>query len=154
MALRPPEPMQAEETLAQGAGGPTQVGAPPSACRSRRVGKGIIMAAPPLAHCSTMTPCYVVSGFFHRVSQLWHPLLLSLQAVFSQPRAVVSLGLHSKSLFLAPSSPSQQVTHDSGCNAQSCGIDHACSSYLLLPSTDRLLHSPLIPRSPADSCPS
>ena len=112
------------------------------------------MVAPPLAHHLTMMPCYGMSCFFHRVSQFWCPLLLSLWVVFSQPRALLSLGLHSKLLFPAPSSPLQQATHDSGWNAQSCGVDHACGSYLVLPSTDHLLHSLLIPRSsssvPAD----
>ena len=112
------------------------------------------MVAPPLAHHSTMTPCYGVSGFFHRLSQLCHPLLLSIHAVFSQPRAVLSLGLYSKTLFPAPSSPSQQATHYSSWKMQSCTVDHACSSYFVLPSTDHLLHSPLICQSsssvPAD----
>ena len=144
-ALRPLEPTQVEETPAQGEGGLAWVGAPPNARRGQRswwMGKGVIIVAPPLARCSTMMLSYGVSGFFH---SLWHPLLLSLQAVFSQPRAVLSLGLHSKPLFPTPSSPSQQATHDSGWNVHSCSVDHACGSYLVLPSTDRLLHSPLIP---------
>ena len=149
--------MQAEATVAQVVGRPTQVGAPLNARRGQRswwVGKGVMMVAPPLACHLTVTRCYGVSGFFHRLSLLWCPLLLSLQAVFSQPRAVRSLGLHSKPPFPAPSSPSQQVTQSSGWNVQSCGVDHVCSSYFVLPSTDRLLCSPLIPQSsfsvPAD----
>ena len=114
-ALRPPEPSQA--------GGKAQKGAPPSASgcqRSRPVGEGVIMAAAPLARHSTRMPCFCgVPGFFCRHSPLWSSLLLSLQAVFSQPIAVPSLGLHSKPHFPAPSPPSQQVTHNSGWNAQS-----------------------------------
>ena len=84
-------------------------------------------------------------GFFRRLSQLWSSLFLSLQSVFSQPTAVSSLGLCSKPHFPAPSPPSQQATHNSGWNVQSCNVDHACSSYFVLPSTDHPLHSPLIP---------
>ena len=36
-------------------------------------------------------------------------------------------------------------TEESGWDSQSCGADHACSSYFVLPSTDHLLCSPLIP---------
>ena len=42
--------------------------------------------------------------------------------------------------------PPQLATHNSGWNAQSCGVDHLCSSYLVLPSADCLLYSPLIPQ--------
>ena len=42
--------------------------------------------------------------------------------------------------------PSQQVAQDPGRNVQSCGVDHVCSSYFVLPSTDHSLCSPLIPR--------
>ena len=140
-ALRPPEPSQA--------GGKAQKGAPPSASgcqRSRPVGEGVIMAAAPLARHSTRMPCFCgVPGFFCRHSPLWSSLLLSLQAVFSQPIAVPSLGLHSKPHFPAPSPPSQQVTHNSGWNAQSWDVDPACHSYFVLPSTDLPLRSPLIP---------
>ena len=56
--------------------------------------------------------------------------------------------------FSSTQPPSQQETCNSGWNAQCCGVDHACSSYFVLPSTDHLLHSPLIPQSsfsvPAD----
>ena len=86
VALRALEPMQEEVTPAQEAGGPPQVGAPPNAHRGRRswgVGKGFIRAALPLARCSTMTSCFGASSFFHRLSRLWCPLLLPLQAVFS-----------------------------------------------------------------------
>ena len=52
------------------------------------------MAAPPLAHHSTMMPCpYGILGFFQKLSQLRSSLFLFLQAVFSQPIAVFSLGL-------------------------------------------------------------
>ena len=130
-----------------GAGRPSQMGAPPSAHQSWWVGKGIIMAAPPLLCHSAMVSCYYgVPGFFCRLFQLWSSLLLSLQAVFSQPTAVPSLGPCSKPHFPAPSPPSQQATHNSGWNVQSSGVDHVCSSYFVLPSTDHLLHSPLIPR--------
>ena len=84
--------------------------------------------------------------FFHRLSRLWSSLLLSLQAVFSKPTAVPSLGPRSKPHFPAPSPPLQQVTHDSGWNVQRCGVDHVCSSYFVLPSTVCLSCSPLIPR--------
>ena len=113
------------------------------------------MVALPLVHLSTMTPCfYGVPGFFCKICQLWSSLLLSLQAVLSQPTSVPSLGPCSKPHFPAPSSPPQQVTHDSIWSAQSCGVDDACSSYFVMPSTDHPLHSPLIPQSsfsvPAD----
>ena len=79
------------------------------------LGKGLIMAALPLAHHLTMTPCfYGISGFFCRLIQLWSFLLLSLQAVFSQPTAVPSLGPHCKPHFPAPNPLLQQVTRDSG----------------------------------------
>ena len=127
------------------------MGAPPSAHgggqRSWQVGRGVIMAALPLESHSAMTPCfYGVPGFFQRLSRLWSSLLLSLQAVFSQPTAVPSLGPCSKPHFPAPSPPSQPVTHDSGWNVQNCSVDHACSSYFVLPSTDHLRCSPLIPQ--------
>ena len=127
----------AEETLAQGADGPAQMGAPPSAQRSWWMGKGVVMAAPPFVHHSAMMPCfYGVPGFFCRLSRLWNSLLLSLLAVFSQPTAVPSLGPCSKPHFPAPRPPLQQVTHNSGWNAQSYGVDPACSTYFVLPPTD------------------
>ena len=50
--------------------------------------------------------------------------------------------------------PAAQETHYSGCGAQGNGIDHVCSFYFVLPSTDGLLHFPLIPQrflsAPAD----
>ena len=105
------------------------------------------MAAPSLARNSTMTLCfYGVPGFFHKLSQSWSSLLLSLQAVFSQPTAVPSLGLRSKPHFPALSAPPQQETHDSGWDAQRCSADHARRSYLVLPYTGRQLHSLLIPQ--------
>ena len=110
------------------------------------LGKGVIMAAPPLAHHSTMTPCfYRISGFFRRLFQWWNSLLLSFQAVFSQPTTISSLGRLSKPHFPTPSPLSQQATHNSGWNMQRCGVEHACNSYFVLTSTDHLLHSPLIP---------
>ena len=45
-----------------------------------------------------------------------------------------------------PSPPLQQETHDSGQGVQDCGTDHVCSSYFVLPSTDHLLRSLLMPR--------
>ena len=89
---------------------------------------------------------YGVLGFFRKHSQLWSFLLLSLQTVFSQPASVPSLGLSSKPHFPAPFPPSQQETHDSGWNVQCCCTDHVCSFYFFQPSTDHLLHSPLIPK--------
>ena len=45
-------------------------------------------------------------------------------------------------------------TQDSGWGVQGCSKDHACRSYSVLPFTDQLLHSHLIPKSflsvPAD----
>ena len=61
------------------------------------------MAAPPLVHLSAMTHCfYRVLGFFCKLSQLWSSLVLSFQAVFSQPTAIPSLGPCSKLHFPAP----------------------------------------------------
>ena len=100
---------------------------------------------PHTLHASTMTPCfYSVLGFFCKLSWLWSSLLLSLQAVSSQPTAVLSLDPLSKSHFPAHSPSPHQETHNSG--VQGCGMDHACSSYFVLPSTDWLLHSTLIPQ--------
>ena len=109
---------------------------------SWRLGKVALSLA---CHWTMMSCFYGISDFFHRLSWLWSSLLLSLQAVFSQPTAVPSLGSCSKPHFPEPSPVSQQATHDSGWNAQSYSVDHACSSYFVLPSTDHLLHSPLIP---------
>ena len=41
--------------------------------------------------------------------------------------------------------PSAQETHYSGSGTQGSGVNHVCSSYFVLPSTDGLLHFPLIP---------
>ena len=126
------------------------MGASSSACRGRRswwVWKGVVMVALSLVHQSTMTFCfYGVPDFFCRLSWMWSSLLLSLQAVFSQPTSVPSLDPHSKPHFPAPIPPLKQETHNPGWNAQSCSVDHVCSSYFVLPSTDHLLHSPLIPQ--------
>ena len=57
----------------EGMGGPTQ-------------GKGVIMAAPSL--CATQQWCLASKASqasFHKLSQLWSSLVLSLQAIFSQP---------------------------------------------------------------------
>ena len=145
-ALRPRSPRRWNRPRPEGQVGTAQKGIPPMAQRSWQVLEGAVMAALPLARQSTLMPCfYGVPGFFCRLSQLWSSLLLSLQAVFSLPIAVFSLGLRSKPHFPAPSPALQQVTHDSGWNAQSSSVDHARSSYFVLPFTDCLLHSPLIP---------
>ena len=64
-----------------------------------------------------------ILGFFCRCSQLWSSLLLSLQAAFSQSKAVSSLGPCSK-----PTSHTQPCfankIHDSGWKVQSCGRVH------------------------------
>ena len=100
-------------------------------------GGGVAMSAPPLVHHSTMAPCFCGGlGFFHKLSQLWSSLILSLQAVSSQPTAVPSLGLLSKPCFPAPSLSLHQETHDSGLGVQACGKDRAHSSYFVLSSTD------------------
>lgn len=98
------------------------------------------MAALPLACHSTMKPYfYGVLDIFHKLSQFWSPLILSLQAVFSKTTGVPSLGLHSKPHFPA------RMTHNSGWDVQSCSTDHTRSSYFVLPSRDHPLCSPLIP---------
>ena len=58
---------------------------------------------------------------------------------------IPSLGSCSKLHFSAHSPPPQQETQDSGWSAQGCGTDQMCSAYFVLPSTDCLLYSPLIP---------
>lgn len=98
------------------------------------------MAALPLARHSTMKPYfYGILDMFHKLSQFWSPLLLSLQAVFSKTTAVPSLGLHSKPYFTAC------MAHNPGWEVQSCRTGRARSSYSVLSSTDHPLSSPLIP---------
>ena len=99
--------------------------------------------APSFACYSTTMRCFChVPGYLIN-SQLWISLLLPIWAVFSQPTAVSSLGPCSKSNFPACRPPPQQETHHSDCSAQNCGTDH--SPYIVLPSTDHLLHSFSIP---------
>ena len=88
------------------------LGAPPCSplmgvelgCKGNRGGRGIWKVHHPatLRH-STMTSCLCgVLGFFHKRSWFWRSLLLSLQAVFSQPTALSSLGRLSKPPFQHP----------------------------------------------------
>ena len=114
------------------------------------MGKGIRVVAGPI-------PCILLNyntfllwypDFFCKPSQLWSSLLLSLQADFSQPTAVPSLGLLSKPHFPAPSPALYQETHNSGWGVQRGSMDHEHSSYFVLPSTDQLLCSPLIMKGP------
>ena len=67
------------------------------------MGKGIRVVAGPIL-CILLNYNSMYPDFFCKPSQLWSSLLLSLQAVFSQPTAVPSIGLCSKATFqhLAP----------------------------------------------------
>ena len=127
------------ETLAWGMGKPAQMVASPSACRGQRsrcVGKGVVMAALPLTHYSAMMPC------FYGGAPYSCPFRLSFHSQQLSPAWV-----HAPNPTFQQQAPSpQQETHASGWGAQSCGADHACSFYFVLPSTDHLLHSPLISR--------
>lgn len=111
------------------------------------------MAVPPLPCHSTAAPLfYGDQGFPQKLS--WSNLLLSLQAVSSHLTAVPFQGSLSKPHVPAHNPPPYKQTHVSGWGAWGCSMDRECRSYSVLPSTDQLLHSPLIPQSslsvPAD----
>ena len=136
---------------------PSLVGALHRAHRGRgqRMGKEAAMAAPLFTCHSTMVlhfygaPCFCNEHFWLRSSSF-----PSLQAVSSQPTAVLFPGLLSKPHVPAPSPHAHQWTHVSGWGVQGCGTDYLCRCHSVLPATDLLLRSPLSPRSspsvPAD----
>ena len=125
-------------------------GGSPSQCPQRLKptgGEGVAMAAPPLVHHWTIMPCFYGGlGVFHKLSWLWSSLLLSLQAVFSQPTAVPSVGPCSKLHFLAPA-PLHNRRHMTQTGVHSAAAETMRSSYFVLPATDCLLCSSIPQRS-------
>ena len=110
--------------------------------RGQCVRREAAVAALPFVHHSTMALCFHGRlGFLHKHSQLQIFSLPSLQAVSSQPTAVLSLRPLSK---LHIPAPSPCCTHLSGWDMQGCVKDHLCKSHSVLPATDQLLRSPLI----------
>lgn len=123
-----------------------QMGTPPSAHRgqSQWKGMGVTFADLPPVHHSSLKLCFcdvwAFSANFPSSGALYsYSLRLSFQLT-----AVPSLGLHCKPHFSAPALTRQQETQlKLGFAALQRG---PCTQFLLaLPSTDYLLHSPLIP---------
>ena len=105
--------------------------------RVQCVGREAAMAALPLAHHSTMVlHFYGILSFLHKNSRLQISLLLSHQAVSSQPTTVLSLGLFSKP-HVPASSPLCTSGHTSQAEACRAVVRTICVSLTLscLPQT-------------------
>ena len=147
--LRTLELAWVEEALAWRVDEPPQMGCPPSAHGGKGPagGEGGCRGDPmPCTLLNNGALIYRAPGFFWKRSQLWSFFLLSL-----------GLSLHSQQLsppwvhtptptfqHPAPFCIRRHITQDVVHRAS--GIDHVCSSYFVLPSTDRLLHFPLSPQ--------
>ena len=108
------------------------------------------MAALPFACHSTMVPHFQGSPRFpQKHSPRQRSSLPSLQAISTQPTAVLSPGPLSKPHTSTPRPCQHRQTPISGWGVQDCGPDHLCKSCSVLPATDGPLHFLLIaPEAP------
>ena len=128
--------------------GPARSGGIPSSARGgrgQRAGRGLLQPPRSLRTSQQWRLGSVVPGFFQELSRSWGSLLLRL-SLHTSSCALPGLALQTPPCSTRP--PLHKETHDSGRGAQGCGRDLACSPYSVLPSTDRLLCSPLIPQRP------